>query len=450
MAYQLVSIYSKFMLFLVAISAAIPISSGLSVLFLEITRLKPYGYVASTASLVIAVTLVCVFSWCLKNSLHPYTVQNTNTKVVWIVNFRFLVFGTLNLLLMAISAFDVNKVKFARANDGPNHIEILRGIEESNVLRINPLLVTAEGNVTETFSPYPIGSHLLVAQFGKLAHLDAQSVYQFFAVFFVAVGFPVAIGFISWVASGRAPDWFLIGTFIGICGKPNEKYLQLPTLMSLAAAFILGAIFCLINNKNLAFVVLHFSAFSLLIIHPSGMASCYLIYLIIGNRLKVKVYVLGLISVAIFALLSGRMLRTEGYFNVWISSNINPDKEQYKNSLFERGFDFTMNYVMGLGNSNVALGCACVLAIALLIVKSEDKAISFQLIPVLIMLVSSAFSGISSVGKLFAFLTFPWYGSPQRFVLNWTAVLAISTAQLSHLSLSSFANNRFQRLRANE
>ena len=450
MVYRLVSVYSKFMFFLVAIAVAIPVSCGLSILFLEITRLKPDGYIASIVSSVIAVCLIWAFLRCLKNSIQTQTTQNTKTKVFWIVNFKLLVFSALNLILMAFSAFDVNKVNFGSRNDGPNHMEILRGIDVSNTIRLHPLLVTAEGNVIETYSPYPLGSHLLVSQFGKLAHLDAQFVYQFFAVFFVAVGFPLAIGFISWVASGRATAWFQIGTFIGICGKPNEKYLQLPTLMSITAAFILAAIFCLISNKTLAFAILHFSAFSLLIIHPSGLASCYLVFLIIGNRLKIKLYVLGLIGVAVVAITTGKLLRTEGYFNSWISMNINPNKVAYVDSLFERGFHFIMNFVMGLGNSNVALGCACVLAIALLLAKSEDKSIPFQLLPVLFMLLSSALSGIPSVGRLFAFLTFPWYGSPQRFVLNWTAVLAITAAQFGHLSLSSFSNNRFQRHRVNE
>lgn len=430
------------MFFLVAIAAAIPVSSGLSILFLEITRLKPDGYIASIASSAIAVCLIWAFLWCLKNSIQTQTTQNTKTKVFWIANFKFLVFGTLNLMLMVLSAFDVNKVNFASANDGPNHMEILRGIELSNVIRIHPLLVTADGNVIETHSPYPLGSHLFVSQLSKLVHVDAQFSYQIFAVFFVAVGFPLAIGFISWVASGRATDWFLIGTFIGICGKPNEKYLQLPTLMSITAAFILAAVFYLISNKALAFAVLHFSAFSLLIVHPSGLASCYLIYLVLGNRLRVKLYVLGLIGVAVAALTTGKSLRTEGYFNTWISTNINPNKVQYADSLFERGFRFIMNYVIGLGNSNVALGCACVLAIAFLIAGSEDKSFPFQLLPVLIMLLSSALSGFPSVGRLFAFLTFPWYGSPQRFVLNWTAVLAIVLCKNVFLDRKNVFNAR--------
>lgn len=425
MVHRLVSAHLKLMFLLVAITAAIPVSSGLSILFLAVTRLRPDGYVASMASVLMGVSLIWFFLKCVQDSLRSQAVKNVETKVSLIVNFKYLTFGILNLLLMSISAFDVMKVNFSSANDGPNHMEILRGISASNVIRLHPLLVTQDGNRIETHSPYPLGSHLLTSQLGRLIDVDPRIVYQCFAVFFVAIGFPVAIGFISWVASERSTDWFLIGTVIGICGKPNEKYLQNPTLMAVAAAFIVGAFVYLIIDKVLAAAVLNFSAFSLLVVHPSGLASCYLVYFLIGGRLKAKVYMLGLIGVSIFALTTSRLLETKGYFNTWININTNPIKEQYVNSIIKRGVRFMMDYIAGLGNSNVLLGCACVLVIGCFITNFENRNIFFPLLPVLILLVSSGFSGIPGLGPIFAFFTFPWYGSPQRFVMNWTAAIAI-------------------------
>jgi len=375
-------------------------------------------------------------------SRHPrFSCVRLLTQLV--VGYVFLVAMGI-LLFIAFQMCDLLSNRLLTATDGPGHLAILRGLEIDHTDGFYPYLVFSDGTSARSPSPYPVGSHFLAMVIGAIFRIDIAIAYEVIVTAFEFIVFPLALISLFRVTTERVLPirWILLVFSAGVCYRPFAEAFQGPTVIGTSLAIVASSTLQRIEGRRSQIPLLILLSATLLLVHPSG----FFLFLLIVGRLKRKSIIYSylplLLIVGFFYVGTVRVLRTGGYFTSWVSSNQSALVlwELSMGEIPVRVGRFVIQYFLGMGRYEflpIALTLFIVSVSAYRFTPSNIVECCFSLC----LLATTSLTGLTGVGPAIGLLTFPWYGTPDRFVVLWTVTFLITVADSRQLPTKSHARN---------
>jgi hypothetical protein len=339
---------------------------------------------------------------------------------------------TLSTVLLAILSLSVSPIidryfelQILSNSDGVWHLGSLNAFVDATSFGLFPFQRIASGELVQLSNVYPTGSYLPVLTIHQLFDVGIDTTYNYFYLYLTFLCIPATVALIVQraVASSFGAVVFVFA-FSVVC-TPDPQKAHLPHVFGIVAAF--GLVYLTVSRRfpvRAPHTLLCLSA--LVFIHPTACAIFTITYAFVHQKSVIKYYGALLIVASMFYLAVRTSIGIADYWKTWISVNVRP--EVTLNEIEPSRYLQFIKFVVGMGTRWPILGSLIVLSL-LPVFRWASKIDLKNLMVFVLILLTSAFSGISTLGSVVGALSFPFYGVPQRIISQLPILFIITAAR---------------------